>query len=231
MRKKPVQQRSRLMVDSILDATARLIASDGLDAVTTHRVAEIAGISNGSLYQYFHDRDDLIEALLERVSNEAMRAFSSGLGSVPTAEVDVREMSRLALRMALAFMRSNALYPELIRNWHRLPVHRLFDPIEQYFMAVGSAYVLQHAGRYQAGKLQTRLYVVINSTIFTMIRFLGEDNPLLKEEDVIDCLADQVAASLAAETAGAVRSRRTSGSRRSPPPPPAARKARGPARR
>lgn len=66
MRKKPVQRRSRLMVDSIIEATARIVAEEGLDALTTNRVAERAGISNGSLYQYFHDRNDLIEALLEK---------------------------------------------------------------------------------------------------------------------------------------------------------------------
>ena len=97
-------------------------------------------------------------------------------------------------------MRSNDLYPELIRNWHRIPVHRLFDPIEQYFLNAGRAYLLQHSERYSAKKLQTRLYVLINSTIFTMIRFLSEDNPLLKEADIVDCLADTVALALEAET-------------------------------
>src|SRR5690606_13246545 len=132
MRKKPVQRRSRLMVDSIIEATARIVAEEGLDALTTNRVAERAGISNGSLYQYFHDRNDLIEALLEKVSADTTRMFSQGMREVDSSLLDVREMSRIALTLALAFLRSNDLYPELIRNWHRLPVHRLFDPIEQY---------------------------------------------------------------------------------------------------
>lgn len=200
MRKKPVQRRSRLMVDSIIEATARIVAEEGLDALTTNRVAERAGISNGSLYQYFHDRNDLIEALLEKVSADTTKMFSQGLRQVESSLLDVREMSRIALTLALAFLRSNDLYPELIRNWHRLPVHRLFDPIEQYFINAGRAYLLQHAGRYSASKLQTRLYVLINSTIFTMIRFLSEDNPMLKEADVIECLADNVALALAPDT-------------------------------
>lgn len=200
MRKKPVQKRSRMMVDSIIEATGKVIAQEGLDAVTTNRVAEIAGISNGSLYQYFHDRNDLIEALLEKVSADTMKMFSQQLRTVESQDVDVRLMSKLALTMGLAFLRSNDLYPELIRNWHRIPVHRLFDPIEQYFLNAGRAYLLQHSERYSAKKLQTRLYVLINSTIFTMIRFLSEDNPLLKEADIVDCLADTVALALEAET-------------------------------
>lgn len=193
MRKKPLQQRSRLMVDSIIEATGQLIAREGLDAVTTNRVAELAGISNGSLYQYFHDRNDLIEALLEKVSGDAMKMFSQGLGAVETEGKDVQEMSRIALTLALAFLRSNALYPELIRNWHRLPVYRLLDPLEHYFINAGRAYLLEHNEQYSTRKLQTRLYVLINSTIFTMIRFLSEENPMMRESDVIECLAEQVA--------------------------------------
>lgn len=198
MRKKPLQQRSRQMVDAIIEATGRLIAEEGLDALTTNRVAELAGISNGSLYQYFHDRSDLIEALLERTSGEVTRMFNQQLGGVDVQTVDIRTLMTLGLRVGLDFLRSNALYLELIRNWHRLPMHRLLDPIEQYFLVTSRLYLLQHFESYPLGSLQTRLYVLINSTIFTMVRFLSQDSSLLKEADVIDCLAETIALSLEA---------------------------------
>ncbi|HET8705797.1 MAG TPA: TetR/AcrR family transcriptional regulator [Pseudomonadales bacterium] len=192
MKKRPVQQRSRMMVNSIVDAACQLIASEGLDALTTNRVAEMAGISNGSLYQYFYDRADLIEAVLEKVSLDATQMFNRQLSSVETQTIDVRALSKLALMLSLAFLRSNDLYPELIRNWHRLPIHRLFDPIVQYLANLARTYLLQHTDKYSLDHLQTKLYVIINSVIFTMIRFLREDNPLLKEEEIIECLANMV---------------------------------------
>jgi len=192
MKKKPLQQRSRMMVNSIVDAACQVIAKEGLDALSTNRVAELAGVSNGSLYQYFYDRTDLIEAVLEKVSRDATQMFNQQLSSLETKTIDVRALSKMALMMSLAFLRSNDLYPELIRNWHRLPVHRLFDPIAQYLAHIARSYLLQHADKYSLDHLQTKLYVLINSTIFTMIRYLHEDNPLLKEQEIIDCLANMV---------------------------------------
>ena len=84
------------------------------------------------------------------------------------------------------------LYPELIRNWHRLPIHRLFDPIAQHLATISRSYLLQHVEDYSLDNLQTKLYVLINSTIFTMIRFLHEENPILKEQEIVNCLSNMV---------------------------------------
>lgn len=65
-RKQPVQERSRRTVDRILDAAARIFSERGYSATTTNHVAEAAGISIGSLYQYFPNKDALLVALEER---------------------------------------------------------------------------------------------------------------------------------------------------------------------
>src|SRR5690606_22993838 len=62
-RKRPRQARSKVLYDALIEATQRLLASEGLDAVTTNRVAELAGVSIGSLYQYFPSREALIAAV------------------------------------------------------------------------------------------------------------------------------------------------------------------------
>jgi AcrR family transcriptional regulator len=63
MRRVPKQPRSLKRVLNVLDAGDQLLASEGADALTTTRIAELAEISVGSLYQYFPDRDTIIEAL------------------------------------------------------------------------------------------------------------------------------------------------------------------------
>lgn len=52
-RNQPRQPRSRMTVSVILDAAVRVLEQDGWDALTTSRVAEVAGVSVGTLYQYF----------------------------------------------------------------------------------------------------------------------------------------------------------------------------------
>ncbi len=62
-RKQPQQERSRLMRDRILAASIRVLADEGALGFTTIRVAEEAGISVGSLYQYFPNKHALVSAI------------------------------------------------------------------------------------------------------------------------------------------------------------------------
>jgi AcrR family transcriptional regulator len=65
-RKAPRQGRAVATVDAIIEAAARIIEADGLDALTTNRIAEKAGVGIGSLYQYFPAREAILAALIAR---------------------------------------------------------------------------------------------------------------------------------------------------------------------
>ena len=65
-RKVPGQARSRETVSVILEASARILESDGLDAFNTNAIAARAGVSIGSLYQYFPNKDAILLALIGR---------------------------------------------------------------------------------------------------------------------------------------------------------------------
>lgn len=65
-RKSPRQERSKAMVDALLDATTRILLKDGWDSLSTNRVAALAGVSVGSLYQYFPSKEALLHEVLER---------------------------------------------------------------------------------------------------------------------------------------------------------------------
>jgi AcrR family transcriptional regulator len=62
----PRQERGLRRVDAILDATAALIAEEGIAGVTMHRVARRSGTTTGSMYHFFPDRDALLRGLAER---------------------------------------------------------------------------------------------------------------------------------------------------------------------
>src|SRR4051812_23296526 len=68
-RRLPKQRRSQATADAIVEAAARVFAEHGLEKSTTARIAEVAGVSVGSMYQYFPSKDALITALFERESN------------------------------------------------------------------------------------------------------------------------------------------------------------------
>jgi AcrR family transcriptional regulator len=65
-RRRPKQRRARQTVEAVLDAVARILKQGGVDAVTTNRIAEVAGVSIGSVYQYFPDKRAIFVALHDR---------------------------------------------------------------------------------------------------------------------------------------------------------------------
>ncbi|AFY93565.1 TetR/AcrR family transcriptional regulator [Chamaesiphon minutus] len=78
-RKLPQQDRSRVTFEAILEATARILVEEGYDKANTNRIAERAGISIGSLYQYFPNKESLMTALIEQHSQEMAELVATKL--------------------------------------------------------------------------------------------------------------------------------------------------------
>lgn len=81
-RKRPVQERARATVDAVLEATLQVLKREGYQALTTTRVAERAGVSVGTLYQYFPDRDSLVMALKVRYFDQLVATLREAATSV-----------------------------------------------------------------------------------------------------------------------------------------------------
>jgi AcrR family transcriptional regulator len=78
MRKAPLQARSRATIDAILDAAAHILGERGWSGLTTNAVADVAGVSIGSLYQYFPNKLALIEAVRQRHFEEVLLVLRAG---------------------------------------------------------------------------------------------------------------------------------------------------------
>lgn len=100
-RKIPSQQRSRFTYEVILEAAARVFDAEGM-AATTNRIAERAGVSVGSLYQYFPDKQALLHELTLRHIDHVETAFTDALDRIrttrPALETVVAELVTLAAR-------------------------------------------------------------------------------------------------------------------------------------
>ena len=88
-RKVPRQERAQATVQAIVEATARVLREQGYDGLTTNKVADAAGVSVGSLYQYFPGKDALVTALLLRFAERQQAAFFEVIGKVATAPIPV----------------------------------------------------------------------------------------------------------------------------------------------
>src|SRR5947209_7244958 len=96
-RKVAIQARSQATVDAILRATARILVKEGYDRASTNKIAVAAGVSIGSLYQYFPSKEALVAALVEQHMDEmaeVLRVNTLRLAGAPL-EVALGEAVRL----------------------------------------------------------------------------------------------------------------------------------------
>jgi AcrR family transcriptional regulator len=98
-RKNASQARSRATVDALVEATARILVRDGFEKASTNRIAEIAGVSVGSLYQYFPSKEALVAAVIERHNEEIMGIVRATLVEVADLPIDkaVRKLVTVAI--------------------------------------------------------------------------------------------------------------------------------------
>ena len=112
-RKLASQERSRATVQALLDATARVLTREGYDRASTNRIAATAGVSVGSLYQYFPNKEALVAALVARHNREMLDLLREAL----------KEVASLDLATAIAKLVRAAV------DAHRVDpaLHRVFD--------------------------------------------------------------------------------------------------------
>ena len=121
-RKQPRQQRSRATWDAILDASAQVFGQVGYAATTTNKVAERAGVSIGSLYQYFPDKDALLMALADRHLSEATAVLVDVLAELQRDSPDLEgTLTRIIDAVVALHRRDPAMHRLLFDQTPRTP--------------------------------------------------------------------------------------------------------------
>jgi AcrR family transcriptional regulator len=113
MRKAPRQQRSRVTVDVIVEAATRVLARRGWARFTTNEIAAVAGVSVGSLYQYFPNKLAIAEAIRQRHLDEVLVALS-GAGDDNEAIALDQRVARFADGVIAAHSVDEALHRVLL---------------------------------------------------------------------------------------------------------------------
>lgn len=97
MLKIPVQKRSRETVSSIIESCARLLVTEPYNAITTDRIAELAGVSIGSLYQFFANKEAIVAAVVDDVLDKDIASMREGFKTLPyDPEARVRAIIELS---------------------------------------------------------------------------------------------------------------------------------------
>ena len=127
-RKNASQERSRATVDALVSATARILVREGFDKASTNRIAEVAGVSVGSLYQYFPGKEALVVAVIDRHNQEIMQVVRSAL-----AEIALQPIEIAVRRLVSVAIEAHRIDPKLHRVLaEQIPRRGRFEHIEEF---------------------------------------------------------------------------------------------------
>jgi AcrR family transcriptional regulator len=129
-RKIASQQRSRVTVDALIEATARILVREGFDKASTNRIAEVAGVSVGSLYQYFPSKEALVVAVAERHKRAIMQTVQGELAQIFSEPVGtaVRNIIAVAVKAHRVDPRLHRVLAEQIPRVGKLEKLERLDP-------------------------------------------------------------------------------------------------------
>lgn len=149
-RRRPSQQRSRATVEAILEAAARVFAASGYAGATTNHIAGEAGVSVGSLYEYFPNKDAILAALLE-THIEAGEAILSGVAETAAGArgAEVAPVVRRFVEAMVALHSQDRALHRVLFEEAPLPrrLRRRIEDIERRAAAYVEAWLRAHPGR------------------------------------------------------------------------------------
>ncbi len=161
-RKQASQRRSRATVDALVEATARILVREGFDKASTNRIAARAGVSVGSLYQYFPSKEALVAAVMERHSQELMRVVRGALAGVTALPLEqaVRTLVAAAVKAHRVDPKLHRVLSEQIPRTGRLENTETFNR-ENY--SLFRAYLEAHCDEFRTLDLELAAFVCVTS--------------------------------------------------------------------
>jgi AcrR family transcriptional regulator len=190
VRKQPRQARAQATVGAILEATVQILEGEGLDAATMARIAEVAGVSVGSIYQYFSHRDAILNALQDREFERALSFIQGALADGNLSQSPRETVISVVRGLAALYRTCPGLHRVLAIEGLRVAkadrVHA-FDlrviEIVRHFLVASSAPLLPESREAAA-------FVAFQSVRAIMLACLLERPPGLDEETLIREVAD-----------------------------------------
>ena len=190
-RKQPQQARSRATVTAILDAMTRILDREGPEAATTTRVAEVAGISIGTLYQYFSHRDAILDALQDREFERAIELMQGVLEN--GAQGPGREVAREAVRgMLKLYAEAPGLHRVLALEGLRVTPAARVHAFDMRVVGMVRNFLAMSSLRIRRANIDAAAFVVFQSVRASMLARILESPPGLDDETLTEELADMV---------------------------------------
>ncbi|NPU94469.1 MAG: TetR/AcrR family transcriptional regulator [Gammaproteobacteria bacterium] len=191
MPRKPRQKRSRATVDAIIEAGFICVAEKGTDDTTTRHIADKAGISVGSLYEYFTNKEAIYDAMNQRFVEEVVAMIQPMMADL--VRMKITEMIQTLLKsFEILLRRNDDRYLKCVRHAMRVDIKDYMGPITKILAELVMQHLMHHPENMRVRNIPTMTYIFINGGIFAVVRHLSDPNPPISFDELAQGLSDMV---------------------------------------
>jgi AcrR family transcriptional regulator len=191
-RKQPRQARSQATVNSVLEATVQVLEREGVDAATTTRIAEVAGVSIGTLYQYFSHRDAIFNALQDREFERALELMQSVLSDGNLARAPRETVAIVVRGLAELYASCPGLHRLLAIEGLRVAKAERVYAFDMRVVGIIRHFLAATGAPIRRKNVDAAAFVAFQSVRATMLASLLERPPGLGQADLVEEIADLV---------------------------------------
>lgn len=189
VRKQPSQERSKATVDALIEATARVLAKDGYLGASTNRIAAQAGISIGSLYQYFPSKDALVSAVVDGLVDSQFQVVASKLSEVIDAPLPVA-IRQLVEAFVAAYRLQPKLHQVLNEEVPRIGALKRIGEVQAKVGELLKAGLLMRGDAVRSDNLDLVVFLVVQSVEGIVCGALRYRPELLADPQLVDEISD-----------------------------------------
>lgn len=161
-RRKPAQSRSSNTVDCILEASAHILVSEGQGKLNTNHIAKIAGVSVGSIYQYFGNKETILAELGNRHIDEMLTIIMATLQKLPS--LDLKEALETMVHAVMdAHKQEPQLHQVLVRELNKLDGYTRVEELDGVLLNLTESFLKSRAHEISSEDLKLASFVVMQT--------------------------------------------------------------------
>ena len=180
-----------MTVSAIIEAATQILQSDGEEQLTTNRIAERAGVSIGSLYQYFADKEAIIDAIAERERDQIIASILRSLSEKEATDIEskVRDVIRTIVSAFVRRKRARRIIiMSMLRRWQTSSERQGADVVARFMVDTAG----NNKDARQRRMTPVSAFVLTRALMGPIRAAVIEDSPFLESQEFEDELVRMV---------------------------------------
>lgn len=185
LRKEPNQERAVSTMEDILKATAHILEKEGFEKASTNKIAAKAGVSIGSLYQYFPTKDSIVALMMERFMKHEMQIFNQVLAEkkAKNLEQTIRAIIEAMMESKRKNRRFTKIFAQKIFGFNKLD---MLKKVDDYLLELFKIHIEPFSHEVRKDNLEMSLWMIMQAVKLIPVTLMFDERYELEDPRVVD---------------------------------------------